>query len=371
MKRTFLQKLFILVVALATLASAFALVLTLTLGAGVAFADSAEDAEKASYIKALVSNLEGNEYAGVGTVAVRGADNDEREFLIPESYFVKVEKNILDTFYEVSYAGQNFYMPINTAFVPSEETFAQDEAFYPEVQLTLAENADLSALEGVDSQLKKLDSTYTINFLGYAADPETPDLIYIMATPEEGKPIFGFIPRSAFEAFNVPYQKRAQTERDELLAQKEQLNPPAGPGSLPAPSGSMALKIILILGISLPAVIIVILLFVPSRRGEVVRKTRGASSDGRDYDDPNVPAPRYRSDRQDYDQSRSYSQPPYDGPNGYGGQNGYGSNGYGGNGYGGNGYGGQNGYGDPRGYDPRMGREVRGYDPNDPNNDRR
>ena len=351
MRKTFLQKLFILIIALATLASAFALVLTLTLGTGVAFAEE----EYPFYIKAVVGDLEGNEFAGASAISVLEKDGG-REFFIPESYYIKIVGNVGKTYYKVSYVGQELYVPINTALMPSQDVIKEDEAFYPEVPLTLAQDVDLSTLEGVDTALKKLDDTYTIDFLGYAADPETPDLIYIMATPQEGKVLLGFIPRSAFAPFNVPYHKRTQAERDELIAQKEQLNPPAQPGDLPAPSGSMALKIILILGISLPAVIIVILLFVPGRGGEVVRKTRGASSDGNDYDDPNAPSRRYRSDRQDYDQNRSYGQQSY--------------NGYGRDYNNPNGYGGQNGYGDPRGYDPRMDREVRGYDPNDPNSRR-
>lgn len=309
MKKKALSTLLIVVLTLAVLMSVCAFVVLMYFNMPVAFAEEPEaedDAEYPFFVKAAVSNLEGNEYAVAGTVAVRGANNDRREFFIPESYFVKVVQNILDTFYEIEYAGQQFYVNIRTSLAPTAVTFEQDEKFYPDLTLTLAEGIDLSATDGVDDSLKKLDDTYTVKFLGYAADPETPDLIYVMATPAEGKTLFGFIPRSAFEAFDVPYQARTQTEREELLAAKEQATPPPDAGSLPAPEGSLTLKIILILGISLPAVIIVILLFVPSRHDEPVRKGRGASSDGRDYDDPSA---RYPSDRQRYDQSRSYGAP--------------------------------------------------------------
>ncbi len=349
MKKNVLKTLLIFVLVLAVLLAACAFVLLFYSTMPIAFAegDEQDDTQYPFYVKAAVSNLEGNEFAGVGTIVVRGAHNDTREFLIPESYFIKIVQNVgnMDQIYEVEYAGLTLYIPMDTTLVPADVTFKDDEKFYPDVTLTLAEGVDLSTLEGVDSALKKLDDTYTINFLGYAADPETPNLIYVKATSDDGKTErFGFVPKSAFEPFNIPYQAKTQAERDELLALKEQETPTPPAGSLPAPEGSLALKIILIIGISLPAVIIVILLFVPSRHDEPVRKSRGASSDGRDYDDPNA-ASRYQSDRQRYDQSRSYGAPR----DGYGGGQPYGGNPpYNGG-----------------GYDPRMDREVRGYDPND------
>ncbi len=366
MKKNVLKTLLIFVLVLAVLLAACAFVILFYSTMPIAFAEGAEqeDTQYPFYVKAAVSDLEGNEYAGAGAIVVRGANNDTREFLIPESYFIKIVQNVgnMDQIYEVEYAGLTLYIPMDTTLVPANVTFKEEEKFYPDVTLALAEGVDLSALEGVDSALKKLDATYTINFLGYAADPETPNLIYVKATPAEGKTQYGFIPSSAFEAFNVPYQAQTQAERDALLAWKEQETPAPPAGSLPAPEGSLALKIILIIGISLPAVIIVILLFVPSRNDESVRKSRGASSDGRDYDDPSATASSYQSDRQRYDQSRSYGA-PRDGYDGYGGGQTYNGNPpY--NGTNGQPYNGNPPY-NGGGYDSRMDREVRGYNPND------
>lgn len=369
MRRNFFKSVLILLVALAILGMACALVFTLS--ANVAYAETVSK----TVIKAMVSNLEGNEFAAASAVRVLEQDGT-RKFFMPESYFLVVEGHVADSYYSVEYAGAKFYVAMNDlALVPSEENFDADEVLSPDVKLTLAEGVDVASIEGMDAQLKKMDPSYEIKFLGYGENDQE-GLIYIMATPAEGKSIFGFIPASAFEEFHVPYQARAQAERDELIAQKEALQPAPGPGDLPAPTGSLALKIILIIGISLPALIIVILLFVPSSRGSYVRKTRGASSDGRDYDDPNGRGS--RSDRLPYDDPNSYGggrnaqdrrpanygnppanygNPPTNGQDYYPPQGPANGQGY---------YPPQApNYGDGRGYDPRRDREVRGYDQND------
>lgn len=356
MRQKAIKTLIVAVLAFVALGLTCAFVFGVRPARGVAFADE----ESLGYIKANVSNLEDNEFAQAGTVAIC-EKNGAREFLIPESYYVLVIDKILNSFYRVKYFGQEFYIDINshTALVPSADAFDEGETYYPEVELTLAEGVELSSLEGVDSSLKKLDPTYTINFLGYAADPETPDLVYIMATSEDGATLLGFIPKSAFEAFDVPYQARAQREREELLAQKEQLKPAPGPGDLPAPEGSLALKIVLIIGICVPAVLIVILLFVPSRKNDSLRKTRGSSHDGTDYDNPAGDDRQRNNSARGYDANYPQNYPSQNypqNPQGYPPQN-YPQNNQG--------YPPQYGGGYQGGYDPRMEREVRGYDPND------
>ncbi len=266
--------------------------LALTVLAGVllpctiAYAASEKDA-----VLAAVSNLEGNEYPVASTIILyKGTDG----FYIPESYYVtdvEQQQRIDYIYYTVLYCGQEFLCQEGALPSASKVTFEDGVSPYPDVTLTISgESIDLSG--------NTVTNDYTIKFLGYHLTDATQ--IYVMAT-YNGETVFGFAQKDAFSAFVVPYHPIAQAERSRILDGKKPAEPKSGDI---VPNTSLALRIVLIIGIAVPAVIIVILLFKPSKHDVSGGKNQLRRS--------------RRKDEFDYDSSRSYSPDrPYDDRNDY------------------------------------------------------
>lgn len=237
-------------------------------------------AEQKPVIKAVAQDFKTNEFASKSNVYLY-TQKGESKFYIPESYYLEQLAPVVDgsTYYQAVYCGATFFIDVKE--VPTDipvEYFDEDEALCPSVTLTVKEEA-IGTFAG---ELKDIDSTYSILFLGYA---ETGDDIYVAATAEDGKVYYGFAPQTSFEHFDVPYQKKTQADRDAYLAQLENQLPAPEAGSLPAPEGSLALKIILIIGICVPAVIIMILLFIPNKNNRSYARNSRRDNGGRDYDE--------------------------------------------------------------------------------------
>lgn len=266
--------------------------LALTVLAGVllpctiAYAASEKDV-----VLATVSNLEGNEYPLASTIALY---NESEGFYIPESYYVTdvVQRQAINyIYYTVQYCGQEFLCQDGTLPAASKVAFDDGVSPYPDVTLTIAS-------ESIDLKGTAVTNDYTIKFLGYHLTDSTQ--IYVMAT-YNGEKKFGFVSKDAFSAFVVPYHPVAQAERNRILENKKPVEPKGGDI---VPNTSLALRIVLIIGIAVPAVIIVILLFKPSKHDV---------SDGK-----NQLRRSRRKDEFDYDSSRSYSPDrPYDDRNDY------------------------------------------------------
>ncbi|MDE6302028.1 MAG: hypothetical protein K2M36_00360, partial [Clostridia bacterium] len=244
--------------------------------AQIAYADSSVEV-----VKAPVSNLEGNATAGKSTVAV--FDNENRTFYIPESYYLSSPTTIVSgMIYGVQYAGETFFLREQP--VTSQINVADDEVLSPDVRLFVKEDAN------VVLGTQAINNEYTIKFLGYNEDGTE---IYVSAT-FNGSAAHGFIATTDLEPFTVPYQQRAQEERDALLAALEAQQ--KNPFGVNPKNTSVALRIILIIGIAVPTVIIVFLLFKPSKNDRKYAKNtvRGSRSrDDFDYDDSRS----YRRDR--------------------------------------------------------------------------
>ena len=291
----------------------FALLFATLLTLGVAqFCVSSKNIAKAdstvTVIKAPVSNLEDNAYAGKSTVGVY--DSNGNLFYIPESYYLSSPAvnigatNNLVIVYEVSYCDTiKPFLLHNADFSPYELpattqiTVSEGESLFPDVRLTLKDDEEIE----LDSSIVTND--FTIKLLGYSED-ETE--IYASAT-YNGISKYGFIPATSVEPFTVPYQQRAQAERDALLAAKDK--PILPDGSLPAHNTSVALRIILIIGIAVPSIIVVLLLFKPSKDEKRYAKTsvRRDRNDRIDYDDPRD-SRRNSSYRYNYDDEREYDR---------------------------------------------------------------
>ena len=273
-------------------------------GKNIAKADST-----VTVIKAPVSNLEDNAYAGKSTVGVY--DSNSNLFYIPESYYlcspvdsIRLSDNAV-IIYEVSYCDiikpfllhnadfSPYELPVTTQINVSE-----GELLFPDVRLTIKDEEEVE----LDSSI--ITNDFTIKLLGYNEDGSE---VYASAT-YNGISKYGFIPIDSLEPFTVPYQQRTQAERDALLAAK---NEPIIPdGSLTAPNtSSVALRIVLVIGIAIPSIIIVLLLFKPSKDEKRYAKTsvRRERNDRIDYDEPRD-SRRNSSYRYDYEDDRDYDR---------------------------------------------------------------
>lgn len=297
MKRTAMKNtIFIISVIVLCIALACCMLGILLLPMKIAYAESTQDV-----VYAPVSDLENNEYAGASTLKLI---HSKGEIYIPESYYVSNisapitidDKGTL--MYSVLYCGEIFYIKTETSIQPTTITFQDDVSPFPNVTLILKEDA-LLFIDNVE-----ITSDYTIKLLGYGAND--PNLVFVSAI-YNGDKHFGFITIDNLEPFVVPYHPIAQAERDAILASKYQPDPDNGDI---VPNTSLSLRIILIIGICVPALIIAFLLFKPSGNDRTqgkntLRKSR--KRDEFDYDSSRT----YSSDRQNgYDDGydRGYSR---------------------------------------------------------------
>lgn len=299
-------------------ALALAILAGVLLPCSIAYASNEKEA-----VLATVSNLEGNAYPIKSAIVLKNSDG---EFAIPESYYVTDIKQAFDNFYTVNYCGQTFYFDNSLNMPVSNVTFSDDVSPYPDVALTVVgENLVLNG--------KNVTNDYTIKFLGYHLTDDSQ--IFVMAT-YDGDTIYGFAAKDSFNAFVIPYHPIAQAERERILESKKPAEPKSGDI---LPNTSLALRIVLIIGIAVPAIIIVILLFKPSKNDRSAGNNRLRRS--------------RRRDEFDYDSSRTYDRPYDDRNSDRRAQDGYGDRDSDRRAY--------DGYDDRnRGYD--RGRDDRGYD---------
>lgn len=273
--------------------SIFALAFTLGFVTAPSLVAHAADAE--AYIMGSVSDLKNNSAAGASPIAVKDYDTGNVLFYLPESYYVKViSKNTALDIYRVEYAGlTNLYIDASaTVKEPEAVSFAANVSPYPNMLLQLPENGGFT-LSGTN-----IDSTYTIKFLGFKGDNKDEN-IYVTASKNDTT-LQGAVPKSAFTAFSLPYHPITEAERQALITP-----PPSGgeDGQL-APKSSETLRIILIIGIIVPAVLIVFLLFKPTKDGKNNYDKRAIKHKrANDYD--------YDRDRR-YDADKSYDRDRYD-----------------------------------------------------------
>ncbi len=229
-------------------------------------------ASEQNVLLAPISNLKDNEFAGVSTLKVNVKSPSMEEVYLPESYYAINPQPVGDEggFYEVEYCGIAFFF-ITDELITDTVTFADGVDGNPDVRLTL--NGDDVV---VDIKGTTLTANHTIKLIGYNQDGSE---VYVIATLD-GVSVKGFVDIDCFAPFNVPYHPIAQAERDALLAE---LNKPTPDDGDITPNTSVALRVVLIIGIAVPAVIIAILLFKPTKNSR-----RQVKQDNKeiDYDEP-------------------------------------------------------------------------------------
>lgn len=284
-------------------------------------------AETTQYIKIPVSDLEHNATAPESKIGIYKAN--ELLFYLPESYYLKYDYTLAD-FYFVIYGNiENAYIlksdfdKINKQIKFVDPNFANNQLAYCNQRFYLKDKSVMN-IDGKDI-VNNTEKPFTIRCLG-----SKDDKFYV--TADNGTESYaGLVDKNLFTDNAIQYHDITKDERIALLTQ----NKPK-PADEAKATTSKTLRIILIVGIVVPAVLIVFLLFMPSKGSktnydkrtmkknkkptdydrernynkEVDRPREYDRSYGRDYYD----RPRdYRDyDRRDYDRPRNEAPSDYD-----------------------------------------------------------
>lgn len=266
--KTFAAKLItsIIVVVLALCVGATALSLFIS-ASKTANADASKQV-----VKIPVSNLLENQYAPASAFSLTEGD---KTFYIPESYYLEVLSSNPTPdgswiVYRINYQGYDFTLFSQDDLHPQTVSFQDESDMFPNITLTLSKDCEIDGHTFLSGS--------ALTFLGYS---DSPDQIFCVSV-YNGDPYFDNIPLTSVEAFTVHYQKQDEQARKLLIEQQTKPDSPAVDGNI-TPNASLALRIVLIIGICVPAILIMIFLFVhPKQPKRYSRKPDNAP----DYDDP-------------------------------------------------------------------------------------
>ncbi len=254
--------------------------LTLTLGlisysSSVAFAD---DNDLYAYV--APSNLTGSECAEKSAVPVYPTTGIKIAmfYLIESYYYPVVETNFTNEIMMLDLDGLDAYIDVKD--LPTAP--ARNSAVSSDNALPSAINTN----GGVQIGGVTVNSAegWTVKPIGL-----TDDGFFVQAM-KDSQIVFGAAPKTAFIQNAIPYHPIAQAERDSLVAETPADESEESVSS--SSKSSVALRVVLIIGIAIPAVIIAILLFKPRRND-------------RSYDDKREMRKR---EQVDYDRDREYHE---------------------------------------------------------------
>ena len=245
--------------------------------------------------------------------AVRATNRSQGESVtvfLTEGYFYKAVR-YNDAFYALDASlGNGFYidtaLPEDAVYLTLPEGASASDAL-PDVTLTLAAGKSVTLPNYIT--VRPEDEDYTFRFLGWTEeDADGERGIVFAADGPTGATLFGTAEADTFLPFTVPWHPLDEARRQTLITPTP--SDDAVPDDLTGGEPSDALRIILIIGIAVPALIIVFLLFKPSsdrRRPDERRRTvRGSDTRGGiDYDRERS----YESDRERYERGyRDYER---------------------------------------------------------------
>lgn len=246
-------------------------------------------AQESDVIFAYVApaDLENNPYAGQSNVAVIDDDTGDVLFYLIESYYYPATAETWkgETYFKLAFEGLN-------ASIDTENLVVAPKT-YDGVTLENALPSNLLLKEGVTFTIGShtVDSTWTVKLMGMNEDD-----FFVQASFGEDT-IFGLVEKTNFTTEEIAYHQIDEAIRQGLINKT--------PDEEVAESGdaskSTLLRIILIVGIAVPAVIIAIMLFKPGRNSAKTNYDRHAMRSRRDDD---VDYDRDRS----YDRDRDYSR---------------------------------------------------------------
>jgi len=237
-------------------------------------------------------------YAAPSKVIFYFGDVTKNELYLPETYYlVYISED--DSKYNVSYAGIEGYVGKADFTAPKSNGEVDRAGEAPNVILTLSVNSFSNALN-------IYDNTYSYYYLGDNA--KIPGEIFVKAVKNEQTSILS-VPKEKFASFTVPLHNVALNAKADLERQTG-----GGDGATvgeTTDSNDKLLRGILIAGIAVPALLIIILLFIPRKKkndyDSFVRKKYGEG-----YRYPAAPPYERPYDRYERYDDRRYDRDYYD-----------------------------------------------------------
>lgn len=266
------------------------------------------------YVSPSDGTLAANATAQPSGIAVYdGSENFA--FFLTESYYYKVSP--------ITINGNTTYFLNSTVAALYLKGFSDDMLLtslpegvtaadaLPAVTLTLAEGATIFERFGNLQIDSSNSSEYTLTFLGFAGYSEADGARMVAFSADNGSDTtYGVAEASSFNEFSVAWHPVAAARREALLAPSDTGD--GGEVDLTEGTPSNTLRIILIIGIAVPALLIVFLLFKPASdkgRSYDKRSMRGDTRRGIDYDRERS----YDADRERYERGyRDYERRDYD-----------------------------------------------------------
>ena len=279
---------------LTILTIAFIFAITFSMWGFSAHTNVAQADETISYICIEPADLEKNEYAGATSVAVIGEDGSPLFYLIEGYYYPVKTQPIGDKkFYLLRIDGVSENAYIETTIEPiSLPSGATKENSLPG-NLLLKENVTIS----LDGQTVDTRQGWTVKLIGIK------DNDFFVQASKDDTVICGLVAKDNFTMSNVAHHPVFQAKREGLL----NATPEDEITSLtPNTDKSVILRIILIIGIAVPAIIIAIMIFKPGRASAKTNYDRHAMRTRREEEMD------YDRERR-YDREKDYSRrAPYD-----------------------------------------------------------
>lgn len=271
---------------------ALTVALTLTFGVISHSTETAYAESDAIYAYVAPSDLVNSEYAEVSSVPVYPMYGEKIVlfYLIESYYYPVVSVSYTDSILSLDIDGLNVYIEVSDlATTPSKNSAVGKDSALPSSINTVG---DIQ----INGKIVNSAEGWTVKPIGMIDD-----CFYVHAM-KNSENVFGAVKKSSFTSTEIAYHTIAQAERNSLLpSDNDEVVEKAETSS---GKSSVALRIILIIGIAIPAVIIAILLFKPRRneRGYDEGREMRQRGDGVDYD-----RDREYRERDDYDRRRSDS----------------------------------------------------------------
>ena len=269
---------------------AFVLTLTFSMWGFSNGQNVAEADEATSYIHIEPSDesLKNNEFAGVSSVEVKDKTTGELLFYLIESYYYPVlAQPLLNTYYELNIDGVEGLVEI--------ASLSESPKGYDGVSFDNALPSSILLKEGVTISVKghTVDTRdgWTVKLVGVNGDS------FFVVASKDDVVVSGLALKENFTTSNIQYHANALAKREGMLNQTPD-------GEVESDNGtdkSVVLRIVLIIGIAVPAIIIAIMIFKPGRASSKTNYDRHAMRTRREEEID------YDRDRS-YDRERDYSR---------------------------------------------------------------
>ncbi len=230
-------------------------------------------------------------------------EQTNKTFKLTQTYYVKYISSNDDKLYKVSFGSRVGYIEKNSKLQPQKIDGVTDLNCCPDVTLTLKDGVPFK------SGVIEYTSDYTFKYLGESENGK----ICVLCEKDVTKKQVVETDKSNFNAYAVPLHQVTQAAKDKLSSGEKSQMPD---GSLkPKTETNKTLRGLLIAGIVVPAVIIIIFIFIPRKKKQTYdsfaasrpnpRRSRHPMRYRDDYEGDYNYNDNYRDDYGDYKESPS------------------------------------------------------------------